>query len=79
MKQKLDEVRTLAAKLFKAGQKEKRKQPKEVWGNWALQEWHDLPSESVALWDAISICAYREVDRDAEWKRWRKGLRDNEA
>ena len=61
MPQKLDEARMLAIKLFNAGQKEKRKQPKEIWGNWALQEWRDLPSESVAVWDAIAICAYQNL------------------
>lgn len=56
MKQKLDEARTLAIKLFEAGEAEKRKQPKHIWGG-------DLPSESVAVWDAIAICAYRELKR----------------
>jgi hypothetical protein len=58
MKQKLDEVRTLAIKLYEAGQKEKRKQPKEIWGD---TTWRDLPSESVAVWDAVAICAYAEL------------------
>lgn len=58
-KQKLDEVRTLAIKLFKASQAEKRQQPPEIWGR--VCEWVDLPSESVAVWDAIAICALKEI------------------
>lgn len=60
MKQKLDEVRTLAIKLFEAGQAEKRRQPKEIWGG-NIQTWRDLPKESVAVWDAIAICAYKRL------------------
>jgi hypothetical protein len=62
MKQKLDEVRTLAIKLFEASEAEKRKQPKHIWGG-QTRTWRDLPSESVAVWDAIAICAYRQLKR----------------
>jgi hypothetical protein len=62
MKQKLDEARTLAIKLFKAGESEKRKQPKHIWDG-QIRTWRDLPSESVAVWDAIAIAAYRELKR----------------
>jgi hypothetical protein len=55
MKQKLDEVRTLAIKLFEAGQEEKRKQPPEIWGT--ITDYRDLPSESVDVWDAVAIRA----------------------
>ena len=61
MKQKLDDVRTLAIKLFEAGEKEKRKHAKCIWGQ--SKEWRDLPSESVAVWDAIAICAYDQLKR----------------
>lgn len=61
MKQKLDKVRTLAIQLFEAGESEKRKQPKEIWGGTRI--WRDLPSESVALWDAVAIEAYRRLGR----------------
>jgi len=43
MKQQLDEVRTLAIKLFEAGEKEKRKQPKHIWDG-QTRTWRDLPS-----------------------------------
>jgi hypothetical protein len=59
MKQKLDEVRTLAIKLFEAGEREKRKHAKCIWGQ--SKEWRDLPSESVAVWDAVAICAYDQL------------------
>lgn len=59
-KQQLDEARTLAIQLFNAGEAEKRKQPKHIWGG-QLREWRDLPSESVAVWDAIAIEAYRRL------------------
>lgn len=52
-------VRTLAIKLFEAGQAAKRKQPRDIWGN--LSVWDDLPSESVAVWDAIAICAIHSL------------------
>jgi hypothetical protein len=58
MKQKLDEARTLAIKLFQAAQAEKMRQPKEIWGDDRLRNWRDLPSESVAVWDAVAIRAY---------------------
>ncbi len=61
MKQKLDEVRTLAIKLYEAGQEAKRKQPEEIWGSSRTLEWRDLPSETVAVWDAVAICAYDEL------------------
>lgn len=59
MKQKLDQVRTLAIKLFEAAQKVKRSHPKGIWGQ--IPEWRDLPSESVAVWDAIAIEAFRQL------------------
>lgn len=62
MKQKLDEARTLAIKLYEAGQKVKRSQPAHIWGR-PLIGWRDLPSESVAVWDAVAIEAYRLLRR----------------
>jgi hypothetical protein len=59
MAQKLDEVRTLAVKLFEASQKEKRSQPLEIWGESANLKFRDLPSESVAVWDAVAIEAIK--------------------
>ncbi len=59
MKNELDEVRTLAIKLFNASQTEKQKQPKYIWGT--SLKWRDLPSESIALWDAIAVCALKET------------------
>ena len=61
MKQKLDEVRTLAIKLFKAGQIQKRKQGTRIWGDCVRATWRDLPSESVEVWDAVAVCAYRQL------------------
>ncbi len=63
MKQKLDEVRTLAIKLYKAGQKENRKHSCQIWGFDCHREWRDLPSETVLIWDAIAIEAYRQLRR----------------
>lgn len=57
MKQQLDECRTLAIKLFEAGEAEKRRQPKNIWGN-QIRTWRELPTESVAVWDAIALCAF---------------------
>ena len=62
MKQKLDEVRMLAIKLFEAAEAEKRKHPEYVWGLTG-RRWRDLPSESVAVWDAVAICAYKAIQR----------------
>jgi hypothetical protein len=64
LKQQLDEVRTLAIKLFESGEAEKRKQPRFIWGN--TRNWCDLPSESVAVWDAIARCAYDQLRRHNE-------------
>jgi hypothetical protein len=60
MKQKLDELRTLAVNLFEAGQREKRAQPPSIWSNGDLQ-FRDLPSESVKYWDAIAAEAYKRL------------------
>lgn len=63
MKQKLDEVRTLAIQLFEASQKVKRKQGAAIWGTGIASEWIHLPSESVAVWDAVAIEAYRRIGK----------------
>jgi hypothetical protein len=63
MKQKLDAARTLAVKLFQAAQNEKMRQPPSIWGDDRLRNWRDLPSESVAVWDAVAIEAYRVLRR----------------
>ncbi len=60
MKQKLDQVRTLAVQLFNAGQREKRKAPKEIWGANAHLKFENLPSETVAVLDAMAIEVYRK-------------------
>jgi hypothetical protein len=62
-KQKLDEVRTLAIKLFDAAQKKKQRQPPSIWGGVENLKWRHLPSESVAVWDAVAIEAYRRLRR----------------
>jgi hypothetical protein len=62
MKQRPDKIRTLALKLFEACQKKKRSQGKEIWGD--IAEWRDLPSESVAVWDAIARRAYNQLRRE---------------
>ena len=59
MKQKLDEVRTLAVRLFEAGQIEKRKHSEDIWGAQSRLKFRDLPSESVAVWDAIALAAMK--------------------
>jgi hypothetical protein len=61
MKQKLDALRTLAVKLYEAGQVEKRKQRPEIWGADRDRKFRDLPSESIAVWDAIALAAIRHV------------------
>lgn len=66
MKQQLDEVRTLAVKLFEAGQVEKRNQPPEIWGSDRDRKFRDLPSESVAVWDAVALAAAKEL----LYQRW---------
>lgn len=67
MKQQLDEVRTLAIKLYEAGKKEKQKQPKYIWGR--VLQWRDLPSETIAVWDAVAICAYKNLRKTTTSKR----------
>ena len=54
------EIRTLAIKLYEAGEAEKRKHPKHIWEG-LMRTWRDLPSESVAVWDAVAICAYDQL------------------
>lgn len=61
MRQKLDAVRTLAVKLYEAGQVEKRKQPMEVWGSDRYRKFRDMPSEGVAVWDAIALAALKHA------------------
>lgn len=65
-KQQLDEARTLAIQLFEAGEAEKRKQPKHIWEG-QTRTWRDLPSESVAVWDAIAIEAYRRLRHNGDY------------
>ena len=62
MPQKLDELRTLAVALFEAGQREKRKQAPTIWANSELK-YRDLPSESVAVWDAVAMEAIKRLRR----------------
>ena len=59
MKQKLDEARTLAIQLHRAAEREKMRQPREIWGQTRQRHWRELPSESVAVWDAVAIRAYQ--------------------
>ena len=61
MKQKLDEIRTLAIKLYEAGQKEKRKHPKQL--GVANLAWRELSPTAIAVWDSVAICAYNELKR----------------
>jgi hypothetical protein len=61
VKQKLDEVRTLAVALFESGQREKRKHPPEIWGESRNIKFQDLASETVAVMDAMAIEAYRRL------------------
>jgi hypothetical protein len=63
MKQKLDLIRTLAIRLYEAGQKEKRQHHQDIFGSESSRIWRDLPSESQDVWDAVAICAYRELER----------------
>lgn len=68
MKQQLDECRTLAIRLFEAGESEKRKQPKQIWGG-QTRRWSDLPTESVAVWDAIALSAFDYFRRKSPNRR----------
>jgi len=60
-KPSMSEIRTLAIKLYEAGQKRKRKQPTEIWGEGRNTTWQDLPSESADVWDAVAICAFEHL------------------
>ena len=71
MKQQLDAVRTLAIKLYEAGQKAKREQNPEIWGCDAERKWRDMPSESVAVWDAIALAASDALRIDCRQKQLR--------
>ncbi len=66
MKQKLDEVRTLAIKMFEASEDEKSKQPPEIWGRSSGQKlkFELLPSESLDVWDAVALCAIKELRKN---------------
>lgn len=66
MRQQLDELRTLAINLFKAAEAEKLKHPKGTWGDGAPREFRDLPSESVDVWDAIAMEAYKQLRRKSK-------------
>lgn len=60
MPQKLDELRTLAIKLFEAGEKVKGKHGKHVWGH-DPRDWRDQPSETIEVWEAVAREAYARV------------------
>lgn len=72
MKQSLDRLRTLAVELFEAGQREKRKQPPHIWGENRFLKFSELPTESIALWDAVALAALVSIRR-LEPKRSAKG------
>jgi hypothetical protein len=74
VKQKLDELRTLAIRLFEASQAEKRRQPPHIWGPTANTQYRHLPSESIAVWDAVALEAYRFVGQQI-LRKPRKGGR----
>jgi len=57
VKQKLDAVRTLAIQLYKAGQREKSKYVPDG----TPVDWRNLESETVAIWDAVAIEAYKQL------------------
>lgn len=59
-KQRLDEVRTLAIRLFNAGRRQKQKHGPHIWDD---TKWKDLPSESVEVWDAVAMEAIRRLRR----------------
>lgn len=61
MKQELDKIRTLAGELFEAAQREKRRQPKEIWGEARYMKFREVPSETVAVMDAMAIQAYKSL------------------
>jgi hypothetical protein len=64
MKQKLDEVRTLAVALFEAGQRAKRKQPLEIWGPSRDLKFRDMPSETVEVMDAMALEAIKRTRKN---------------
>jgi len=68
MPQELDELRTLAVKLYEAGQQQKRKQKYQIWGADRDRKFRDLPSESVAVWDAVAACAVGSVKAAGQWE-----------
>ena len=59
MKQKPDEVRTLAIKLFEAGQNEKRKQSPIIWGESRDYTWREIGNYEMEVWDAVAMAAYK--------------------
>lgn len=59
MKQQ-NEVRTLAVRLFEAGQREKQKQPAEIWSGDRFTRFCDLTRHEAAVWDAIAVRALDE-------------------
>lgn len=71
VKQKLDELRTLAIKLYESGQAEMRKQPPEIWGDQRERKYRDMPSEGVAVWDAIALAALKATTPKKDSKSMR--------
>ena len=61
MKQCVDELRALAIELFEAQQDAKRKQGPDIWGEHRHLKFRDLPPETVAVWDAMAMCAIRRL------------------
>ncbi len=61
MKQKLDEVRTLAVQMFNAGQRKKREQPSYIWGASRELQFRHLPSEHVEVLDAMACEAMKRL------------------
>lgn len=47
--------------LFEAGQRVKLLQPAYIWGSNRNLKFQDLPSESVAVWDAVALSALQNL------------------
>ena len=62
MKQELNEIRTLAIKLYETAQEENRKVADILTPNHFIS-WRDTTPESMKIWDAIAVCAYRELKK----------------
>lgn len=61
-------TKELAAELFKAGQREKRKQGKAIWGVGIASTLDECPTETYEVWLAVAKAAQRIFHAESKRK-----------